>query len=249
MKFLAIGFVLTLASSAAAQLQSYTVSVVPGFNGIANHLDNGPNTLDRVLPSVPNGTELFKFDALTQGYQQAQYLDGQWSSSDPFMQTLSPGEGAFLRTDTAFSLTFRGSTHVPQIRRDTAAGYNLVSCQTTQRCSFEELFGFPPVPGDRVYKLRQPLPQPSDNPEDIASSIHRYSANGWDSVPSFDPGRSAFVYLTGTLRIVDEPDDQTVLAGASVQMFVYAIGDSPLSYQWRLNNQPLLGQTGSTLTF
>lgn len=250
MKFLAIGFALTLASSAAAQQQSYTVNFVPGFNGIANHLDNGLNTLYEVLPGVPDGTQLFKWDARTQSYRDpAEYIDGQWFSSDPAMQTLSPGEGAFLGTDTAFSLTFRGVAHLPQIRRDTAAGYNLVSCQTTQRCSFEELFGFLPVPGDRVYKLHQPLPQQTTNPEDIASSIHRYSSNGWDSVPSFDLGRPAFVYLAKTLRIVDEPDDQTVLAGASVQMSVHAIGDQPLSYEWRLYNQPLSGQTGSTLTF
>jgi len=180
MKFLALGLALTLASSAAAQLQSYTITVVPGINDIANHLDNGPNTLDRVLPSVPEGTQLFKWDARTQRYRdQAQYIDGGWFTSDPAMETLSPGEGAFLGTDTAFSLTFRGVAHVPQIRRDTAAGYNLVSCQTTQRCSFEELFGFSPVPGDRVYKLHQPLPPASNDPEDIASSIHRYSSNGW----------------------------------------------------------------------
>jgi hypothetical protein len=97
--------------------------------------------------------------------------------------------------------------------------------------------------------LRQPLPQASNNPEDIASSIHRYSSNGWDSVPSFDLGRPAFVYLAKTLRIVDEPGDQTVLAGTTVQMSVHAIGEQPLSYQWRLYNQPLSGQTGSTLTF
>jgi hypothetical protein len=250
MKFLAIAFPLTLASSAAAQLQSYTVTVAPGFNSIANHLDNGANTLGEVLPSVPEGTQLFKWNARTQGYREmAEYIDGQWFTSDRAMETLSPGEGAFLGTDKAFSLTFRGVAHLPQVRHDTAAGYNLVSCQTTQRCSFEELFGFAPVPGDRVYKLRQPLPQPSNNPEDMASSIHRYTLNGWDSVPSFDPGRSAFVYLAKTLRIVDEPDDQTVLAGTSVQMSVHAIGEQPLSYEWRLYGHPLSGQTGSTLTF
>jgi hypothetical protein len=250
MKFLTIGLALTLASSAAAQLQSYTVSVMPGFNGIANHLDNGLNKLSEVLPAVPDRAKLFKWDARTQSYREpAEYIDGQWFSGDPAMQTLSPGEGAFLSTDTAFSLTFRGVAHVPQIRRDTAAGYNLVSCQMVQKCSFEELFGFAPVPGDRVYKLRQPLSQLSNNPQDMATSIHRYSINGWDTVPSFDSGRSAFVYLARTLRIVDEPDDQTVLAGTSVQMSVHAIGDQPLSYQWRLYDQPLPGQTGSTLTF
>lgn len=249
-KFLLIGFALTLASSAAAQEQSYRIGVAPGFNPIANHLKNGRNTLNEVLPEVPDRTLLYKWDATTQRYREAaRYVAGSgWSSGDPLMATLAPGEGALLRVDTLFALTFTGLPHSPEVRHDTAAGYNLVSCQTAQRCSFAELFGFPPVPGDTVYKLRQPIAELSTDPASMASSIHRYSATGWDTVPSFDPGRSAFVYLDKTLRIVDQPDGQTVLTGTTVQFSVHAIGAQPLSYQWLFQNEPMAGQTSNTLT-
>jgi hypothetical protein len=254
LKAMMVGMLLAAASSASGQGQSYSVSIVPGWNSIANHLNVGGNRIEEVLPSVPEGTEVWKFDARTQRYVgPAEYIAGEWFIAEPEVETLSPGEGALLRSDTQFTLTFRGTPQQPRMRTDVYGGYNLVSCQAPsgagEECSFEDVFGFRPAPGDRVYKLRAPIPGGTGNPDDIASSIHKYTASGWDSVPSFDLGRSAFVYLGGPPRIIAEPEDQTVLAGTTVRMPATVVGDYPLSYEWRFRGQAIPEQTSPTLTF
>ncbi len=47
--------------------------------------------------------------------------------------------------------------------------------------------------------------------------------------------------------ITQQPQNQTVTNGATVNFTVTATGSAPLSYQWLLNNKSLPGQTSSTL--
>src|SRR5881628_2034128 len=118
---------LALAVVARAQVQSYNVTVAPSFNAIANHLNNGRNTLAEVLPSVPSGTRLYKWDPQRQAYTQpAQYSPFfGWSIPEPLVGTIEPGEGAFLEVASQFSLTFRGQAQQPHVRTDVVAGFNL----------------------------------------------------------------------------------------------------------------------------
>jgi hypothetical protein len=252
LKVLLVGFGVAVLNAAVAQVQSsYTTVVTPGFNAIANHLNNGRNTLHEVLPSVPNGTLLYKWDPVRQTYTEpARYFATTgWLVPEPLVGTLSPGEGAFLRVNAQLSLTFRGTPQQSQLRTDVVSGYNFVSCQTTQLCTFEEVFKFAAIPGDIVYKFDRAVPQLATDPGQIATSIHRYGATGWDNPPVFDRGHSAFVYLARPPRIVQQPADQTALAGASVRLDVAAIGTQPLSYQWRRYNDPIEGETSSSLLF
>jgi hypothetical protein len=234
-----------------AQVQSYTTVVTPGFNAIANHLNNGRNTLNEVLPSVPTGTLLYKWDPVRQTYTEpARYFATfGWSIPEPLVGTLSPGEGAFLRVSTQGSLTFRGTPQQPQVRTDVVSGLNFVSCQTTEPCTFDEVFKFAPIPGDIVYKFDRAVAELSTDPRQMATSIHRYGATGWDSPPVFERGRAAFVYLARPPRIVQQPADQTALAGASVRLDAAAVGGQPLSYQWRRYHDPMEGETNSSLIF
>src|SRR4051812_9984246 len=67
---------------AAAQVagNSYTNTILPGLNLIANQLDHGSNTLDEVLPVVPDGSRVDKWDAATQVFHSDIYhsTDGGW---------------------------------------------------------------------------------------------------------------------------------------------------------------------------
>ncbi len=234
---------------ARAQVQAYTVQVLEGFNAVANHLDNGSNTLREVLPNVPGGTRFYKWNPATQSYAEpAEFIPGiGWIVTDPFVNRFAPGEGAFLESAEQFSVLFQGQVHVPQPRVDAVAGYNFVSCQTIEPCSFEDVFGFRPLPGDIVYKLDRAIPVLTPDLSQAASSIHRYGTNGWDKAPSFTTGRSAFVFLVGTPRIVRGPTNQTVVAGATVQLSVEAVGARPLRYHWRKNGISLPNQQSRIL--
>jgi hypothetical protein len=49
-------------------------------------------------------------------------------------------------------------------------------------------------------------------------------------------------------RIVAQPRSAAVLQGSNVTFSVTAIGNAPLTYQWRFNGVPIAGATGSSLT-
>jgi hypothetical protein len=170
---------LAAAGTGFSQFQSYTIELNPGFNSIANHLDGRGNWLDEIFLEVPDGAQLYKFDPGTGEFTDpAEYsLEFGWFWPDPFVGTLSPGEGAFMQVPAAGSLLVTGEPHLPQRRTDVQPGLNFVSCQTTQTCGFPELFGFGPIPGDVVYKFDRPFPQLSLSLDQIASSIHRSCAS------------------------------------------------------------------------
>jgi hypothetical protein len=236
---------------AQVQTQTYTVPVAPRFNAIANHLNTGSNSLNQVLPNMPVGTRLYKWNPARQSFTQpAQYTASSgWLVPEPLVGTLSPGEGAVLEVGGQFSITFRGQAQQPQVRTDVVAGYNFVSCQTTQRCSFDEVLGFAPLAGDTVYKFDRPVSLLSTDPSQLASSTHRYDGKNWDTVPFFDRGHSAFVYLVNPPRIVRQPVSQTVMEGTNVQFSVAAVGAQPLRYQWLFEGRPLAGATSGVLLF
>jgi hypothetical protein len=126
---------------------SYTLAVPRGFSSIANHLDHGGNTVAELLPSVPEGTLLYKFDEVQKGIHTVnQFQFGAWSRPK---ETLSPGEGAFLRNPGPdFSITFTGTkpsnTQFPRLTR----GLNFISLPAPGETSLPT-----PAPGDFVYRL------------------------------------------------------------------------------------------------
>src|SRR5262245_60882711 len=53
-------FFLWLVAWNSARADSYTINLVEGWNLIANHLDNGSNTLEEIMPNPPSGTVFYK---------------------------------------------------------------------------------------------------------------------------------------------------------------------------------------------
>ena len=67
----ALGCGLLQPRQAAAQLtsDSYTNIILPGYNLVANQLNASPNnTLNAVLPNVPDGSQVLKWDPGTQQF-------------------------------------------------------------------------------------------------------------------------------------------------------------------------------------
>src|SRR3954447_15798393 len=119
-----------LVLSTASGLADYTIPIPTGTSLIANHLDNGGNTLDEVLPGVVPGTVIQKWNC--NGYTPYTKDAAGWT---PAGGTLAPGEGAFIvNNGPPFDLTFTGVPHVPVLPPALPCGCgsnNLVSAQTT----------------------------------------------------------------------------------------------------------------------
>src|ERR1051325_715961 len=144
---------------------SYNVVVPAGQKLlIANQLDHGNNTLDEVLPSVPDGTQLQKYNC-DGSYTTYTRSAGAWN---PAGATLMPGEGAFLVNNSGAALTntFTGIPHTPVLPPNLPCGcgnYNLLSCQTNTMGTWENIMGFPP--GDGAVSRGEP--------HDVFPSAHR----------------------------------------------------------------------------
>ena len=191
-------YVLVTASSIA---DSYTLSLPSGYSLIANQLDStlpGGNTLNNIWPNAANGTAFYKYSC--SGWTSYVYStdDGQWDPDGN--ATLNPGEGARIYLPSPATITFTGTPHVPVLPVVLPCGcnaYNLLSRQTTNApTTFQDLTGFNPAEGTRLYRLSpgasgcsSPLVAPP------CYTVYTFSAGIWDpATPSLNLGESAFIY-------------------------------------------------------
>src|SRR6185295_389436 len=138
--------------TAEAQLSFVNRSFAPGFNLMANPLQTGSNTLNEVLPLVPPGTRLYKFNNGAQAYEPVETFvqNVGWV---PGGLALSPGEGAYLHAPTQFVATFVGfAQHDRSWPSVPTNSCYLFSSRTPQSGSFSTLF-FPPPPNAGVVYL------------------------------------------------------------------------------------------------
>jgi hypothetical protein len=74
-----------------------------------------------------------------------------------------------------------------------------------------------------------------------------FSGPEFDWAAGLEIARTAIAPIFQAPVIVTQPESQTVTEGSSATFTVVATGSPPLAYQWRFNNQPIPGATGSTL--
>ena len=156
-KTLLITAAIGAAAAVASQAQVYSVNAVgyinltakEGFNLLANQLIAADNTVEALLPGVPEGTSVYKFDPAA-GYSITTLDFGAWT--DPSV-TLSPGEGFWFRNPGSEDLTITLVGEVPQgtLTTDLVEGFNLVSSQVPQAGLIETDLGLPVEEGTSVY--------------------------------------------------------------------------------------------------
>ena len=179
-----VGATLIAASTAKAD---YSVTAVPGYTAIANQLDNGGNTLDEVLPFVPGGCEVLKWDCTTWQVYTFDDLDLVWL---PAGGTLTPGEGAWFYnpSGSAITLTFTGTPHVPVLPAALPCGCgntNFLSCQTATAGTYENITGKSPTEGAVIVRW---------NAVTQAWDTYTFSGGAWSpAVPLANVGESVFV--------------------------------------------------------
>ena len=107
--------------------------------------------------------------------------------------------------------------------------------------------GVSPIVGDVVYKFDRAFTSPNSTLAQLASSVHTFGSNGWDVVPQFTIGKSAFVLLSGAPRITLQPTNQSVLIGVDATLNGDAMGAGPLYFQWLFRGLRIPGANDKTL--
>jgi len=229
-------------------LSSYVVSIRPGLNLIANQLNRGGNTLREIMPAVPDGSVVSKFDNASQAWVRSRY-SAALAAWVPANITLRPGEGAFFESATNFPLTFRGTPQTPVLPVVIPEGQvYLLSRQTNDIGTYENIVGADPNPGAVVYKW---------DTSNATYAVYTYTEDGWSGgvAPTADVGEALWIGPAGGMPteipsppvITEQPVSTTVLSGGTAMFTVVASGTEPLSYQWRLNGNKIPGATGSAL--
>jgi len=137
-KTLLLTAALSAAGVATSMAQTYSQNTVgyvnltlgAGFTMIANPLDAGGNTLNEVIPTAPDGAQLYKFNTSAGQYEDAQtFFPGVGWFPDGATKKLAPGEGAFIQLDAPATITFVGQVHEGSINNPVPAGFSIKGSQ------------------------------------------------------------------------------------------------------------------------
>jgi hypothetical protein len=160
------------------------LTIPVGFSMIANQLNSANNTVGALLPTVPDGTTIYKYNGV--GYDINLY-DAGWGN--PAM-TLNPGEGAFIRVvGSPLAVTFVGEvTQGAASNMTIQPGFSIISSKVPQAANLDTL-GFPAVDGDTVYRF---------NNATGLYSTSLYDAGWGGGAPTVAVGEAFFIRKIGT---------------------------------------------------
>lgn len=150
-------------ATSSAQSPVYSVNavgyvntpLVKGYNLISNPLDNKAtdgNKIKNLFSQLPLGSQIFKFDAATAKYVGANVDDFSGEVvGDAAELTLKPGEGVFIQSPEAKTITFVGEVPTGTLTTTLTKGYQIVSSQVPQ-AGLVSALGFVPEEGDQVFQ-------------------------------------------------------------------------------------------------
>jgi hypothetical protein len=189
-KTLLLAAAFSAVGAATAMAQVYSVNAVgyvntalkKGFNLIANPLDAGAdNTVAKLLAGVPDGTVVYTY-APGSGYSVNTLDLGEWSNPNA---TLVPGQGFFVRTPSAVTVTFVGEVKQGNLSTPLAKGFNLVASQVPQAGKISTDLKLSVADGDLVYKF---------NADTQGYQIFTFDIGEWDPAePTLAVGEGCWV--------------------------------------------------------
>ena len=177
----------------------YNVPLVPGWNLLANQFIQANSNANFVLapPATADGSLLYRFDPASQNYYNAStyYYGHGWygpsrTTNDPVLD-LPLGEGFLVWTPVAWTATFVGEVAQGTLINPLPANYSLKSSMVPQAGGLTTALGFPPYPGDLVWRRSAPDP--------LLFSRYAYddgAAQWTPSEPDLSVGEGFFLYRT-----------------------------------------------------
>jgi outer membrane protein assembly factor BamB len=122
------------------------LTLPPGWSMIANPLNTRLNTLNGLMPDVPEGTQFLKWNEAEQTYESFYFdpADG-WLPDTPLL----PGEGGFVFNPEAgpITVTFIGEVLQGYLSNSIPAGVSIRSSMVPQSGGITSLLGFGPEDG------------------------------------------------------------------------------------------------------
>jgi hypothetical protein len=174
-----------------------TVPVIgnPSYAILANPLNGTNNNIKTILPSVPVGATVLKFDPAL-GFSDPETYFGPAIGWDPGTMNLNPGEGFFVALDAAggstATFTFVGEVPQGNLTNDVRTGYNLLSSQVPQSGAVQSVLGLNATAGDTILLWLAAVQQYSDPYTYFGAAI------GWDPAePVIEVGTGFFI-LSGS---------------------------------------------------
>jgi hypothetical protein len=150
-----------------------SVSLPPGYAMIANPLVGPSDRIGRLLPQMPEGTKLSRFDTLRYRFAENRVSSGRWLLPE---ERLEPGTGAVLFNPTSESMTRCFTGQVITGRQFTClhAGFSIRSSLLPLPGRLDTELGFPVAPGDAVHVFGRTAQ---------SYTIHEYGTTGWQPAP------------------------------------------------------------------
>jgi len=152
----AAAFAAGLATSLAQNVYSlnvvgyYNITVpANGFALIANQLNTTNNTLAGLLPSVPEGTVVYKWTGTT--FAISTFEEGEWNQNF----TLNLGEGAFIKNPlptSPLTITFVGDVLQGSLTNPIPVGFSIRSSMVPQAGGVSSVLRLPVANNDTVYR-------------------------------------------------------------------------------------------------
>ncbi|MCL5098587.1 MAG: hypothetical protein M1608_13870, partial [Candidatus Omnitrophica bacterium] len=243
---------LTTAAFTGGQAASYSISLAPGWNLIANQVDgaNG-NGIRIIIPAAPLGSQLMKYNLATKSFGAIETYTAAagWL---PGTNVLNPGEGIYFSNSlsSTFNLTINGISHTPVLPLNIGPGTVLVARQTNDVATIANILGYNPPNFTIVYRFN---PGHGFDPDTLASpnyTIYTLKDGAWTSPPGapvdIRVGESVWVSTNGSPpTIALQPRSQSVCPRDKVAFTIRATGSVPLTYQWFLNNSAIADATNS----
>ena len=131
--------------------QRVVVQAEPGFNMMGLALTRGENRVVEVLPNVPPGTRLYRWDNFTQTYSVNTFEFGAWEYP---REILSPHEGVILLNPQrgVVDVEVKGIPQSEVRLLSRVPGFYLLQAGAIQSKRIEDFVSFPLKDGDAFYR-------------------------------------------------------------------------------------------------